>query len=177
MAEEKTNKIERIYTIPLRRHLLMVPIYRRTGRAIKTIKKFVAKHMKIEDRDVSKVKLDVQFNNDIWFKGRTNPPTKVKVKVTKENDIVKVTFVDTPQHVKYLQAKLDKRDQRAQEGKPVEQKPEVKEEKTEEQKKDENEKAKATAVLHEKEAKQDANAQKHASKIKEPKIQRMALKK
>lgn len=177
MAETKTSKVEREYIIPLRRQFLKVPIYRRTGKAIKAIKEFIAKHMKVEDRDVNKVKLDVYLNNDLWFKGRTNPPSRIKVKAVKENGIVNVTFVEIPQHVKFLQAKHEKRN------KPMD-KPVVtpsaepkQETKTEEQKKDEQEKGKAVEIQHAKEADQAAKAQKHTSKVKETKIQRMALKK
>src|SRR3989344_1137762 len=105
MAETKV--IEREYTIPLRRAWLKVPHYERTGKAIKIIKKFIAKHMKIPDRDVNKVKLDVFLNNQIWFRGRKSPPSKVKIKVRKENDIVKVDFVEVPEYVKFLKVKLE----------------------------------------------------------------------
>src|SRR3989338_9112388 len=96
----KTDKLEREYIIPLRREWLKVPMYERTGRAIKAIKKFIAKNMKVIDRDVSKVKLDVYFNNEIWFRGRANPPSKIKVKAVKEGDIVKVGLADIPEHIK-----------------------------------------------------------------------------
>jgi len=174
--ETKTNKIEREYIIPLRREFLKVPIYRRTQKAVKAIKEFIAKHMKVVDRDLSKVKLDVYLNNDIWFKGKTNPPSRVKVKATKEDDIVKVTFVEIPQHVKFLKARHEKRSKPA-EAPVVAPAEEKKEEKTEEQKKDEAEKGKAVEIQHAKQAEQAAKAQKHTSKVKETKIQRMALKK
>jgi len=173
--------LEREYVIPLRRELLKVPIYRRSERAVKAIKKFIAKHMKVTDRDVKKVKLDVYLNNEIWFRGITNPPSKVKVKARKEGDIVKVDFVEIPAHVKFLKGKHEKRHKKPEvkkeakpEAKPAETKEEVK---TEEQKKDEAEKEKATELLHAKEAKQDAKAQKHTTKVKEESYHRQALKK
>ena len=177
MAEKKTDKIEREYTIPLRRFWINVPHYERTGNAIKTIKKFIAKHMKVQDRDIDKVKLDVHFNNNLWFKGRASPPAKVKVKATKEGDIVRVDFVEIPQHVKFVKAKLEKRHQ-APESKP--EKTEKKEEKpgkTEEQKKDEQEKGKAVEEQNIKNAEQQAKAAKHLTKAKEESYHRMALKK
>src|SRR3989338_11112761 len=103
MAETKT--LEREYVIPLRRHWVNVQRYNRTSKAVKAIKQFVAKHMKIPDRDVDKVKLNVYFNNELWFRGRTNPPAKVKVKVRRDGDLVHVSFVETPQHVQFLQSK------------------------------------------------------------------------
>lgn len=180
MAEVKTQKLEREYTIPLRRFWLNVPQYERSRKAVKTIKKFIAKHMKVSDRDEDKVKLDVYFNNEIWFRGRANPPSKVKVKAVKEGDIVKVTFFETPDFVKFLKAKhekIHKKSEKKPEVKKEEKPAEIKEEKTEEQKTSEQEKEKSVEQQQIKQAEQQAKVQKHLTKIKEPKIQRMALKK
>jgi len=174
--------LEREYVIPLRREFLKVPIYRRSEKAVKAIKKFIAKHMKVPDRDTDKIKLDMYLNNEIWFRGITNPPSKVKVKARKEGDIVRVDFVEIPAHVKFLKSKHEKRHKKPEakkeakaEAKPAETKAEAK---TEEQKKDEAEKEKATALLHAKEAKQDANVQKHTTKVeKSQHPTRQALKK
>ena len=79
MAETKTQtvkemqKLEREYIIPLRSEWRKVANYRRTGRAVKAIKKFIAKHMKVPDRDLDKVKLDMYLNNELWFRGRKKP--------------------------------------------------------------------------------------------------------
>ncbi len=176
MAETKV--IEREYTIPLRRAWLKVPHYERTGKAIKIIKKFIAKHMKIPDRDVNKVKLDVFLNNQIWFRGRKSPPSKVKIKVRKENDIVKVDFVEVPEYVKFLKVKLERRNKQPdKKPAPAEVKQEVPEQKSEEKKTEEKEKEQAVAEQHSKEAEQQAKAQKHITKKKETGFHRMALKK
>lgn len=175
MAEQ--NKIlEREYVIPLRRFWLRVPRYERTGKAIKAIKQFLAKHMKVEDRDVDKIKINTYLNNELWFRGRANPPAKVKVKATKENGIVKVDFVDTPDYVKFLKAKHEKKNKAAEKKAPVvEQKAE---EKPEEQKKDEAEKEQAVAEQNTKQAEQQAKEMKHTSKPeKTTRPQRMALQK
>lgn len=178
MPDNKT--IEREYTIPLRRHWLNVSSYNRTGKAIKAIKQFIAKHMKVPDRDINNVKLDVYFNNEVWYRGRASPPSKVKVKAVKEGDIVKVTFVEIPEHIKFLKAKHEKFHKKA-EAKPEETKPAEQpkqEEKTEEQKKDEKEKAQASAIVKEAEIKQEIKAEKHTTKAqKASRPQRMALKK
>jgi len=118
--------IERQYVIPLRKFWLRVPEYERAGKAVKAVKQFVAKHMKVEDRDLDKVKLSSYFNNEMWRRGKTKPPAKVKVKVVKEDGIVKVDFVEMPEYVKFLKAKNDKKH------KKVEKMPE-KEKATEEQ--------------------------------------------
>lgn len=175
MAENKT--LEREYVIPLKREWLKVPRYERTSKAIKTIKKFIAKHMKVPERDVSKVKLDVYFNNDVWFRGKKKAPSKVKVKAVKKGDIVYVTFVDIPDHVKFLKTKHEKMfkpSEKKSKPSPIEGE---KDEKSEEQKKDEKEKEKSVAVLREKQAEQQATVQKHLTPVKEPGHHRMALKK
>ena len=183
MAEEKeqSKKEEKEYIIPLRKATLKKPKYKRTGIAIKTIKQYVAKHMKIPDKDVSKVKLDPYFNNDIWFRGRAKPPAKIKVKVIKEGDIVNVTFVEEPEIVKFARARNEKRHKPSEDPKKKpakEEKPEEKSsEEAEEEKKEEKEKSKSAADQKAQQAAQQAKAQKHTTKMKEPSIQRKALKK
>ncbi len=173
-----TDNLQREYVIPLRREFMKVPGYERTGKAIKAIKKFIAKHMKVPERDIDKVKIDKYLNNELWSKGRANPPARVKVKAIKEGDIVKVDFVEVPQHVQFLKSKDEK----------FRKKPEVKEEKKEElpkqveqtpeEKKDEIEKEKATEIQNIKQAEQMAKAQKHTTKAEKAKRPtRMALQK
>ncbi len=176
MAELKI--IEREYIIPLRRAWLRVPVYERSRKAVKTIKYFIAKHMKVLDRDVNKVKLDVYFNNEIWFRGRANPPGKVKVRARKEGEVVHVSFAETPEQVKFLKIKHErfhKKLDKKEESSGVQQPKEA--EKSEEKNIEEKEKVKATAEMNIKEAEKQAKEQKHLTPIKEPKIQRMALKK
>ena len=177
MAEEvKEKKLEREYVIPLRKKFLKVPRYKRTGKAVTIIKQFIAKHMKVPDRDLSKVKLDVYFNNNLWFRGKKKPPAKVKVRATKEGDIVKVDFVETPQIIKFLKVRHAKIHKEVEKKKPSILKPE-KEEKTEEEKKNEEEKGKATEIQNTQQAEKDLKQEKHTIKSKEPVIQRKALKK
>ena len=190
MAETTTKSLEREYIIPLKRSYLKVARYERTSKAIKTIKQFIAKHMKVEDRDISKVKLDPHFNNTIWFRGKTNPPTKVKVKAVKDGDKVRVDFVEVPERVKFAKARHDKFHRET--GKKPE--PKLEEPKPEEQtssegekskealkdtseKKEESEKEQAVAVQRQKQAQQRANIEKHTVKGKAPQIRRLALKK
>lgn len=182
MAEHKSTKLEREYVIPLRSQWLRVPSYERTGRAIKAIKKFIAKHMKVPERNVDNVKLDVYMNNELWFRGRRHPPSKVKVKAIKEGDVVKVTLAETPKHVEFLKSKNEKLHKKTE--KKIEKKAEAKseikaEEKTEEQKKDESEKGKAVAEEKAIEVKQDIKAEKHTPKLEKQKThpRRMALQK
>ena len=190
MAETKQSQtqstLEREYVIPLRREWSKVPRYKRTRRSVIAIKKFVAKHMKVENRDLNKVKLDMYLNNELWFRGSKKPPARVKVKAKKEGDIVKVDFVEVPEHVKFLKIKREKSHRKA-DVRPAktEAKKEDLESKTAEQKKeeegkreDEKEKAKATEAAMEKAADKAAKVQKHTVQgEKAPKAFRKALKK
>ncbi len=188
MAKEKTTETKtetREYIIPLRKDWRKVANYRRAGRAAKFIKKFIARHMKIPDRDTTKVKLDMYLNNEVWFRGKTKPPAKLKVKVIKEGDLVKVYLAETPDAVKFLKKKhekfhkeAEKKEEPAPEEKPAEEKEEKKdEEKTPEEKKDEKEKAQAAAEQKEKQAKTQAQTQKHVPKEHKTPIHRQAMKK
>ncbi|MCU0642281.1 MAG: 50S ribosomal protein L31e [archaeon] len=175
MAEKN---LVREYVVPLRREFLKVPQYRRAGKAARALKIFIAKHMKVPERDVEKVKLDVYLNNEIWARGIKNPPSKIKVRATKEGDIVKVELVELPAYLKFLKAKHERR-HKAEEKKPESKlektAEEAKEEKTEEQKKDESEKEKAGEVEKLKEAKKDKHVQKHTGKDKNVEIRRRSM--
>jgi large subunit ribosomal protein L31e len=78
MAEEK---ITRTYTIPLRRGYAETPRYKRTNKAVRVLKEFLAKHMKSED-----VRLGKELNEYMWAKGIQNPPPRVSVIVTKDKE-------------------------------------------------------------------------------------------
>lgn len=176
MAEQNKSKIEREYTIPLRKVWIKTPYYKRSRKAVMAIKTFIARHMKVPDRDTKKVKLDVYFNNDIWFRGSRKPPAKVKVKAIKEGDIVRVDFVEIPQYVSYLKnkhsklhKKVETKKEQTQEVSPeVQEKAEESRDKEEVKKptKEEKEKEQAVAEVRQKEAKQDLKAQKHTKEQK-----------
>jgi large subunit ribosomal protein L31e len=175
MAENKKSN-ENVYTVPLRRFWLNVPKYKRSRKAVIALKKYIARHMKVVDRDLDKVKLDVYLNNEIWFRGRAKPPAKVKVKAVKDGDNVKVSFFETPKEIKFLKLKHSKLHKKVEKVTPVKEE-EKKEGKTEEEKKDESEKEKAVEQQNIQQAEVAAKVDKHSSPIKEPKINRMALKK
>lgn len=180
--------IEREYIIPLRNKWKNVPRYKRANKAIKAIKEFIARHMKIYDRDLKKIKIDKFLNEVIWLRGIKKPPKKIKVKATKESDkeIIKVELSEIPEKLKFKKLREEKRERKAETPKKKakeEEKPEeVKEEKEEIEKKATEEKEKKAAVVEagEKMEKIAAKKIKHEAKIKakEPKRQfRQALKK
>ncbi len=137
--------------------------------------------MKVSDRDPELVKLNTYFNNELWYRGRASPPSKVKVKARKEDEIVYVTFVKEPEHVKFLKAKHSRRHSAPSEkpaDKPAEQPAEQKPADKPAEKQAEKEKETAVAIQHQKEAKLDSRAQKHTTKAQKAQHpQRMALKK
>ena len=108
MAEKTNSKIEREYVIPLREKIRSVPIYKKTPKAVKTVKEFVAKHMRVKDRDLKKVKLDSYLNEALWFRGIRKPINKIKVKVVKDGDIVRVYAMDLPSKINYKKLREEK---------------------------------------------------------------------
>ena len=77
MATVEEN-ITRVYTINLGKAWIS-PQHRRTDRVINMIREFATKHMKSTE-----IKLDQDLNRQIWSRGKTNPPRKVRVKMVKD---------------------------------------------------------------------------------------------
>lgn len=92
--KNKTEKIEREYTIPLRERCRSAVSYKKAPKAIKTIKEFLAKHMKVENRDLNKVKLDKFVNEAVWARGIKKPLHKIKIKAIKEDGVVSVELAE-----------------------------------------------------------------------------------
>ncbi|HLC54146.1 MAG TPA: 50S ribosomal protein L31e [Candidatus Nanoarchaeia archaeon] len=174
MTEIKQT-LERTYVIPLKKEWSKVPSYKRTRKAIVAIKEFIARHMRVYDRDLDKIKIDSYLNNEIWARGSRNAPTRVKVRAVREKDIVRVTFADTPKHIGFIQSKHARHHKKADKKAPAEEK--KKEEQTAEEKKSEQEKEQASAIVKERLAEQQTKADKHTTKAKTPEIHRMAMKK
>jgi large subunit ribosomal protein L31e len=186
MAEENKNIVlERQYTVPLRRKWKNTPKYRRVPRAIKALKQFLAKHMKVEERNTNKILIDKLLNEEIWFRGINKPPIRIKVKAKKYADgIVRVELAELPQALKWKAERAKRKEKQAEEvkkaagaaakpqEKPKEQKPEEKAE--------EKEKERSVVEQETKEAKKKAKQHKHAvtekKGIKKP-LARKALKK
>ncbi len=88
MATVEEN-LTRVYTINLGRAWL-TPEHRRTDRVINMIREFAEKHMKSDE-----VKLEQDLNRQIWSRGKTNPPRKVRVKMVKdEHGVVTVSLYE-----------------------------------------------------------------------------------
>lgn len=182
MVKSKQPIHEREYIINLRREIMKAPRYRRTPKAIKAIKQFIAKHMRVPDKDLDKVKLSKWLNQEMWHRGIQNPPTKIKVKAKKDGEKVIVDLVDIPEKVKFQIAREEKLKQHAEKikEKKKDEKEVVEKHVTEEQKIEEKEKEQAVKESEIKQANLQAKEQKHVQKLKSTKterIQRKALQK
>jgi large subunit ribosomal protein L31e len=142
MARAKIGE-ERIFTIPLRRETEKVPKYMRTQKAVKAVKKFIARHMKCENICIGKY-----LNSKIWERGKKTPPVRIQVKAVKteeenkkgkKEEVVKVEVVGAPEEKKEEEKK--KKTLFSRKEKPSESVKEIghegeKEEKEEEEKKE-----------------------------------------
>jgi large subunit ribosomal protein L31e len=87
------ESVTRVYTINLGKAWI-TPQHRRTDRVVNMIREYATKHMKSTD-----IKLDQDLNRQIWSRGKTNPPRKVRVKMVKdEGGVVTVSlYEDLPE--------------------------------------------------------------------------------
>ncbi|MCW3980835.1 MAG: 50S ribosomal protein L31e [Candidatus Bathyarchaeota archaeon] len=84
---------ERIYTVPLRRALIMPP-NKRAPKAMKLIKAFVQKHMKVgeepveegEEEEGGRMIIKNEVNQRIWSRGIEKPPRKVRIRAAKDEE-------------------------------------------------------------------------------------------
>ena len=92
MATTEDN-ITRVYTINLGKAWIS-PQHKRTDRVVNMIREFAGKHMKSDE-----IKLEQELNRQIWSRGKTNPPRKVRVKMVKDEEgVVTVSlYEDLPE--------------------------------------------------------------------------------
>ncbi len=120
MPEEKT--LERIYVVPLRKEWLKVAHYRRAEKAVRAVRDFVARHMKVALKDV---KLGKYLNEAIWQHGAKRPPHKIKIIVKKEKEKV---FAELEGYEKLKEKEEKKLKKKKKEGKKGVEKEKEKEE-------------------------------------------------
>lgn len=180
MADEKAERkivLEREYIIPLRDSWLRAQKYKRGKRAVKAIREFLVQHMKIYDRDLRKIRVDILLNNEIRFRGMRHPPSQIKVKAIKyEDGFVDVKLVNIPKHIEFELARKARIE--VEKIKPQTKKPEVSEEKKKETV-ETKEKEQASKIAGEAMEKAEAKQAKHISKTSQevPKVQRKTLRK
>jgi len=84
--------MERTYVVPLRKGWLKASRYRRAKKAVNTLREFLVKHMKSDD-----VRLMPELNLEIWKHGMKNPPSRVKINVSKDDKgVVKAQLFGKP---------------------------------------------------------------------------------
>ena len=97
LREEKPKEEEiveeRIYTIPLGKAWIMPP-RKRTPRAMRMIRAFITKHMKLgakkegeeEEEEIQKLVITNEVNEKVWERGVEKPPRKIRVRAAKDKD-------------------------------------------------------------------------------------------
>ena len=83
-----TDKLERIYTIPLTKAYETVR-QKRAKRAVQIVRDFMGRHMKS-----SSVLLSNALNGYIWQYSREKPPRRVKVRGIRQDTVVNVYLSD-----------------------------------------------------------------------------------
>lgn len=199
MAKEKgktEKKIERIYTIPLRKEWMKVPRHKRAKKTMKAIKQFLARHMKVPDRDINKIKIDRIINESVWSRGIKKPPYKITIKAVKDAEgMVKVEFASLPAKHKSEEAKFKKKaaklsakaeekakkeaeeKKKAEEAERKKKEEEAKKGKTEEEITEEKKKKEKEKILHKEIAKPVEKIMKTGGKKEKPVIFRKAMEK
>ncbi len=75
--------MERVYTIKVKQRVKKYPRWLRSKKAIRTIRRFLSRHMKTEEENV---KIDSTINEKIWERGAQKPPARIKIRAVKFDD-------------------------------------------------------------------------------------------
>jgi large subunit ribosomal protein L31e len=73
---------ERIYTVPLRMAWI-APRKKRSPRAIRILRSFIRRHMKIDDDSII---IANEVNEKIWDRGIEKPPRKIRIRAVKDTE-------------------------------------------------------------------------------------------
>jgi len=91
-VEEEEIVEERIYTVPLGK-CWIVPPNKRASRAMRMIRSFVVRHMKLEKRvegeeeeEPKRLVISNEVNERVWMRGIEKPPRKIRVRAAKDKD-------------------------------------------------------------------------------------------
>jgi large subunit ribosomal protein L31e len=79
---------ERIYTVPLGKLIYTrgIPRGKRTPRAVRLVKQFVMKHLKVDH-----VSMDKELSEALWARGIQKPPRHIRIRCVKtEEDAAEV---------------------------------------------------------------------------------------
>lgn len=92
------DKLERIYTVPLSKAYDYIRT-RRTERAVKLLREFVSRHMKVE---LENVRISEGINSLLWRDSIQKPPRKVKVRVVRENESARAWLLGEEEEIKKI---------------------------------------------------------------------------
>jgi len=91
-VEEEEIVEERVYTISLSK-CWIAPRNKRASRALRIIRSFVVKHMKLEARgkeeeeeEPKRLVIDNDVNERIWDRGIGKPPRKIRIRAAKDKE-------------------------------------------------------------------------------------------
>jgi len=95
--EEEEIVEENFYTIPLRRAWIS-PRKKRTPRAMRILKSFVKKHMKLRteaegEEEAERLVISNEVNERIWGRGIEKPPRKIRVRAVKNKEGVVTVYL------------------------------------------------------------------------------------
>ncbi|MEM1695476.1 MAG: 50S ribosomal protein L31e [Desulfurococcaceae archaeon] len=87
---QKSGIEKSVHVIPLKR-VYFGRRFNRADRAVRLIKKYVARHFK----DAEKIVIDPAVNQYVWSRGREKPPRRITVEIRfdKENKVAEVLLV------------------------------------------------------------------------------------
>lgn len=90
-AEEEIVE-ERVYTIPLRRAWIS-PRKKRAPRAVRIMRNFIQRHMKLEPgvkekegEETGRLVISNEVNEKLWGRGIEKPPRKIRVRAVKDKE-------------------------------------------------------------------------------------------
>jgi large subunit ribosomal protein L31e len=91
--EEEEIVEERIYTIPLGKAWIMPP-RKRSPRAMRMLRAFVVKHMKLEakkeeeeeEEEIARLVISNEVNERVWARGVEKPPRKIRIRAAKDKE-------------------------------------------------------------------------------------------
>lgn len=90
-TEREKTGVEQVFTIPLRK-AKSVPRWKRSNKAIKVIKAYLARHLKAEE---NKIHIDASINEKIWSRGSQKPPIQIRVRAMKfEDGVVEAELIE-----------------------------------------------------------------------------------
>ncbi|MEM0350279.1 MAG: 50S ribosomal protein L31e [Archaeoglobaceae archaeon] len=76
-------QLERIYSLRLRQKLVRYPRWLRSKKAVKYIRNFLSRHMKVPPENV---KIDEKVNELLWSRGAKWAPARIRLRAVKFDD-------------------------------------------------------------------------------------------